>query len=231
MSNSLAIPYVVGQWVRGEKFYGRQAQIAEILDGPRNCLWLLGTRRVGKTSVLKQLELLTAEPSERGYLPLFWDLQGAEEPDELHLDFNDALLDAEERLDRVGIALRDVEAEDLFTSLARLCRQLRSRRLKLLLLCDEVEELIHLQQKEPALLRKLRRAMQSREDIRSVLASTIRLWVLAERDEDTSPFLHGFTPPLYLPSLADKEARELVHQVGLPLATRPLLDDEIVDEI
>ena len=30
--------------------------IGEILDGPRNGLWLLGTRRVGKTSLLKQLE-------------------------------------------------------------------------------------------------------------------------------------------------------------------------------
>ncbi|MDH3491780.1 MAG: winged helix-turn-helix domain-containing protein, partial [Gammaproteobacteria bacterium] len=27
-----AIPYVVGQWVRGDRFYGRRTQIAEILD-------------------------------------------------------------------------------------------------------------------------------------------------------------------------------------------------------
>ncbi len=46
-------PYVVGQWVRGKKFYGRPDLIQEILHGNRNWLWLLGTRRIGKTSVLK----------------------------------------------------------------------------------------------------------------------------------------------------------------------------------
>ena len=59
MSVVRANPYVVGQWVRGERFYGRRALIDEILNGPRNSLWVLGTRRIGKTSLLKQLEHLT----------------------------------------------------------------------------------------------------------------------------------------------------------------------------
>ena len=42
-----ATPFVVGQWVRGEKFYGRGHLIEEILRGPRNWIWLLGTRRGG----------------------------------------------------------------------------------------------------------------------------------------------------------------------------------------
>ena len=41
-------PYVVGQWVRGESFYGREVLIREILQGKRNCLWILGTRRIGQ---------------------------------------------------------------------------------------------------------------------------------------------------------------------------------------
>ena len=90
-----AIPYVVGQWVRGERFYGREALLEEILDGPRNSLWVMGTRRVGKTSLLKQLEQLAVESQERGYLPLFWDFQGSADPEELHLGFHDAVLDAE----------------------------------------------------------------------------------------------------------------------------------------
>ncbi|MGB6361252.1 MAG: hypothetical protein WBG64_01150, partial [Thermoanaerobaculia bacterium] len=73
MNNSPPVPYVVGQWVRGNRFYGRAAQLAEILEGPRDSFWLLGTRRVGKTSLLKQLEQLAVESPERGYLPLFWD--------------------------------------------------------------------------------------------------------------------------------------------------------------
>ena len=56
MTSLPAVPFVVGQWVRGEKFYGRHSLIEEILDGHRNWLWLLGTRRLDKTSLLKLVE-------------------------------------------------------------------------------------------------------------------------------------------------------------------------------
>ncbi|MGB3563853.1 MAG: hypothetical protein WBH75_13390, partial [Thermoanaerobaculia bacterium] len=152
MNNSPPVPYVVGQWVRGNRFYGRAAQLAEILEGPRDSFWLLGTRRVGKTSLLKQLEQLAVESPERGYLPLFWDFQGSADPEELHLGFHDAVLDAEERLAEVGVDVEKMEAGDLFASLGHLRRSLRSKGLKLLLLCDEVEELIKLQRQDPSLL-------------------------------------------------------------------------------
>jgi hypothetical protein len=226
-----AVPFVVGQWVRGERFYGRSAQISEILGGPRNCIWILGTRRIGKTSLLKQIEYMAETDSDRSYMPIFWDFQGADTPAELHLNFADALLDADERLERAGIALADIESDDLFVSIERLRRQLRSRKMRLLLLCDEVEELIELQRKNPSLLRKLRRAMQSREDMRTVLASTVRLWALANHREDTSPFLHGFTPPLYIERFADDETRSLIEQSHLDPPQRPQYGDGVVDEI
>ncbi|MDH4125667.1 MAG: winged helix-turn-helix domain-containing protein [Gammaproteobacteria bacterium] len=225
------VPFVVGQWVRGERFYGRSAQISEILDGPRNCIWLLGTRRIGKTSLLKQIEYMAETDPDRSYMPIFWDFQGADSPAELHRNFADALLDADERLERAGIALADVESDDLFVSIERLRRQLRSRKMKLLLLCDEVEELIELQRKDPSLLRKLRHAMQSREDIRTVLASTVRLWALANSREDTSPFLHGFTPPLYIQRFSDEEARSLIEQSHLAPSQQPHYADGVADGI
>ena len=63
-------PFVVGQWVHGEKFYGRRGLIEEILHGNRNWLWLLGTRRIGKTSVLKHVEWLTASRPELAMMAL-----------------------------------------------------------------------------------------------------------------------------------------------------------------
>ena len=84
-------PYVVGQWVRGDKFYGRTALIDEILHGHRNWLWLLGTRRIGKTSLLKQVEHIAAADPELDYFPLFWDFQGSHTPEELNLGFGDSL--------------------------------------------------------------------------------------------------------------------------------------------
>jgi DNA-binding winged helix-turn-helix (wHTH) protein len=225
------IPFVVGQWVRGDRFYGRRSQIHEILEGQRNCIWLLGTRRIGKTSLLKQIELIAGKSREPRYFPIFWDFQGADTAEELHLNFVDALLDTEERLERIGISLEDVEAKDLFVTLDRLRRRLRDNKLKLLLLCDEVEELINLQRKDPSLLRKLRHAMQSREDIRTVLASTIRLWTLTEQKEDTSPFLHGFAPPLYIERFSDDEARSLIEQSHLGTQERPRFADGDVEAI
>lgn len=226
-----AVPYVVGQWVRAEYFYGRQSIIDEVLGGNRNWLWLLGTRRIGKTSVLKQLEHLALIQPELGFLPVFWDLQGADRPDELHLDFADALLDSEDRLERIGVTLSEVHADDCFESLGRLRRMLISKGLRLLLLCDEVEELIQLNRQDPSLLRKLRRALHSRDGIRSVLASSSRLWQLAETDEDTSPFLDGFTPPLTLGALEDDAARQLIRQARLAEASRPEISDAEIQRI
>jgi len=225
------IPYVVGQWVRGDRFYGRAAQIAEILYGQRDLVWLLGTRRVGKTSLLKQLEFIARSIPTPKYFPLFWDFQGVDTAAELHLNFNDALLDAEERLQHFGIDADAIGADDLFVSLDRLRRSLRAKDLELLLLCDEVEVLIRLQREEPSLPSKLRHAIQSHDGIRTVLASTIRLWALAEENSDTSPFLHGFTPPVYIERLSDAEAQELVRQTHLAAGERPDIGDDVADSI
>ena len=225
------IPYVVGQWVRGDRFYGRNAQIAEILRGERDLVWLLGTRRVGKTSLLKQIELVSEIDPEPRYFAMYWDFQGVDSAAELHLNFTDALLDAEDRLQHIGIDVDEITDDDLFVALERLRRRLRSRRMQLLLLCDEVEELLGLQRADPSLLRKLRHALQSRDGIRTVLASTIRLWALAGQTEDTSPFLHGFTPPIYIDRLTDDEARSLVSQSHLPPEERPDIDGETMTGI
>lgn len=215
-------PYAVGQWVRGERFHGRAAEIAEILDGPRNGIWLLGHRAVGKTSLLKHLEYLTTGGSR--YFPLFWDLQGTAEPDDLPVDFRAALAEAEDRLAGLGIRPEEVAADDFFVSLGHLRRALRARGLTLLLLWDEAEELLHLHAQSPTFLRKLRRALQSQEGIRTVLASGPRLWKLADQRDDTSPFLHGFAPPLGLGPLRDDAARALVRE-GLIQADAGTIDE------
>jgi hypothetical protein len=215
------MPFVVGQWVRGSRFYGRRRELDEILGGPRNCLWVLGTRRVGKTSLLKQLEHLALTSPQQSWEPLFWDLQGADDATELDLTFRDALLDSEDRWAAHGIAVDDLADADLFTALGRLRRTLRASGRRLLLLLDEAEELIQIHAAEPPVLRKLRRAMQSTGDVRSVVAASPRLWALADATTGTSPFLEGFVPPLYLGPLDDADARTLVAQAQLAPEQRP----------
>lgn len=230
MGTSSAIPYVVGQWVRGDRFYGRREILLEVLEGPRESLWLLGTRRIGKTSLLKEVET-RASAADSPFVPLFWDFQGADNPAELHASFHDAVLDSEERLVCLGVDLEELDPDDLFASLSRLRRRLRSADKRLLLLCDEVEELIKLHAQDGSLLRKLRRALQSGGEIRSVLTSTLRLWALADERGDTSPFLHGFAPPLYLSTMTDDEAESLLQQEQLPEDAQPKLDPQAVIRI
>lgn len=223
-------PYVVGQWVRGERFYGRDELVRTILDGHRNCLWLLGTRRIGKTSLLKQLEsVVTAEEPPR-YFPLYWDFQGCECEDDLHEGFGDALLDSWPRLQALGIEL-DPGTDDLFLAMANLRRDLAARGLTLLLLGDEVEELVPIYDASPRFLRRLRRALQSPENVRTVFASTIRLWKLAYEEVSTSPFLNGFTPPLVIGKLDAAASRALIRQEKLPAEARPAISEDIVESI
>jgi len=223
------VPYVVGQWVRGSRFYGREAQIAEVLDGHRDSLWLLGLRRIGKTSLLRQVELEAATASRR-YFPVYWDLQGAEDPLELTESFRDALLEVEERLREEEIAIDDVASDDLVGSIKQLRRRLRDRDLVPLFLCDEAEALIVIQRRDAPLVRKLSRLLGSAEGVRTVIASTIRLLDLA-RENDTSSFLDGFTPPLFVRGLDEDAARSLVRQAKEDAGSRPRIDDEIVERV
>jgi RNA polymerase sigma factor (TIGR02999 family) len=231
MSADRGAPFVVDRWVRGEEFHGRGAQVTEILDGPRDSLWIVGTGRIGKTSLLRHVELLAERSSEADDLPLYWDLRGVDDVADLSRRFRDTLSVAEARLGRVGLEPGDLESRDLFASIGRARRRLRSRGRRLLLLCDGAEELMRLSAPEPVLLRKLRRTLQSGEDLRTVLASTPELWALTGQKADTSPFLHGFVPPLPLPPLSREEALGLLRQARLPPETRPTIDDATAERM
>ena len=90
---------------------------------------------------------------------------------------------------------------------------------------------MHINESAPRFLRRLRRALQSTENIRTVLASKIKLWDLAHEETSTSPFLHGFTPPLYVFGLEDSEARTLILQSQLPEGSRPELEETVIETI
>jgi len=211
MSVAAAVPFVIGQWVCGPRFYGRKAEIAELLGSRELWLWIAGLRRIGKTSLLKQMDYLTG--SDGRILPLFWDLQGAGGVEELGLTFTDALLDAEETMARQGIALEEVEDGDLFASLEKLAHVLKRRGTELLLLCDEADELGGLDRAVPGLAARLWQAVDGFAAARVVLASSPRL-CLAE----------PFTAPRFLGALTDEEARALLCQSQLPDAARPVFD-------
>jgi hypothetical protein len=222
--------YVVGQWVRAEGFYGRAAQLGEVLDGPRNGFWVVGTRRRGKTSFLKQLEHVATVRPERRLLPLFWDLQGVDDLDALAFSLEEAVADVEPALEEAGLSLDEIVDPDVFRMLGTLRRRLHSADRTLLLLCDEAESLKTLAAHSDAVIGRLRRALLAHDGVRTVLASGPRLWDLATGTA-TSPFLDGFLPPLYLGALKDETARALVRQRHLGDDAPPPMSDEDLEAV
>ena len=219
-SSSDRNPFVIGQWVRGEKFFGRDALITELLEGPRNAVWVAGLRRMGKTSLLREIERRATQGAATIYLPLYWDLEGAIDDATLR----ESLLAA---LDEIpgGLAVESAW-EELSTPevLRKIQKTARQQGKILLLLCDEVEALLAVAKDNPHLLARLRRVMQAGDNVRCILTATRRLARLETLDTtETSPFLHGFVPPLYLAPMNEAEIQPLLAKADFVPETQKTL--------
>ena len=70
-------PFIAGSWVRAQNFFGRTGMLREVLEGERDSVWVVGARRLGKTSLLKELEYRVQQSAQTPFVPLYWDLQGS----------------------------------------------------------------------------------------------------------------------------------------------------------
>jgi hypothetical protein len=183
---------------------------------------------MGKTSMLKQLELMTATP-ESHYVPVFWDMQGCESTRELSEELCFALLDVADRFAPFGIDVSAFEGQDALLVLRTLSRALKEQHKQLLLLVDEAEVLINIARQDPAWVGRLRRAMQDHR-VRTVMTSTKLLAELNRLNSEwtTSPFLFGFNL-VNLTRLDEAAARALVRQ--LQGDQEVLAADGVVDDI
>jgi hypothetical protein len=204
-------PFIAGSWVRGENFFGRSNILREVLEGERDSLWVVGARRLGKTSLLKELEFTVQRSAKTPFVPLYWDLQGSADARGLADSLLGSVEDSEAFRRSTDISAEDLEGlavADMLTTLVR--RTVRSG-WRLLLLVDEAEEFLPVGRADPSTLPKLRRIFQKGPEVRCVLTSTKRLARIDDRqDVATSPFLQGLIPPLYLAPLAREEALALL---------------------
>ena len=109
-------------WVHRRNHYGRERLIEYLLHSSDTALWLVGTRRMGKTSALRQVEAKAMEPARIIYVPIFWDMQGSESPQDLSNELFDALLDTAERFAPLQIDVKAFEDQDALTILRTLIR-------------------------------------------------------------------------------------------------------------
>ncbi len=215
--NAMRNPFIVGRWVTGANHYGRERLTQYLLEIHNPATWVVGTRRMGKTSLLRQLEWLTnLEDSE--LVPLFWDLQGCESAGDLAYELVFTLESVAERFVPFGVDLGALMDRPVAIILRTLSRALSRHGKRFFLLIDEAEVLIEIGQKDPAVLGQLRKAMQEPWQ-RTIITSTKLLSRLNEVEGAgiTSPFLFGFHP-VNLWSLDPMAAQALVVQAQNPVA-------------
>jgi hypothetical protein len=204
-------PFIAGSWVRGDNFFGRPTILREIMEGERDSLWVVGARRLGKTSLLKELEYRVLRSAQTDFAPLFWDLQGSGDVRGLADSLLGSVEDSESFRRATDVGVDDLEGLAVFDMLTTLLRRTVRSGWRLLLLVDEAEEFLAVARQDGPVLPRLRRIFQKGPELRIVFTSTRRLARIDERtDFDTSPFLLGFIPPLYLTPLETEDARALL---------------------
>lgn len=223
------IPYVIGQWVNGDRFYGRAALLAELSSPAVPRGWWAGLRRIGKTSLLRELDHRAASDPARRRWPLVWDFQGLTTAADLTDSFAEALLDAEEVLD----GLATVVPEDPFRALPELGRRARERGGEVWVLIDEADALLDLVTVAAPAVAQLWEAFAA-GGLRVVVVSSPRLADVG-RDPHSPRYVPGLVEtlgsPHWLGPLADDEAADLLRQNRLPAADRPQLEDAEVEAL
>lgn len=210
-------PFSAGRWVTGNNFFGRDPLIKSLLESNEACDWVVGKRRVGKTSLLRQLECLQNQNVEKWQrFGLFWDIQGSYDADGLRDSLIDALEDSQDEYPKIWDNLDfDIETYtdlDCAPLLKKLMRTLNKAELKLVLLIDEAEEFMNIGKQSPVLLGKLRKFFHSTGSVHTIISSTPRLEQFHKTIEtETSPFLHGFHA-CYLGHLTPDECEQLTQR-------------------
>ncbi len=212
-----ANPYSVGPPITdSHRFFGRQAELSRILGAvAHNHFLITGERRIGKTSLLRQLERhLRDWPSDDPHYrfwPVYFTLQGV--PQER---FFASLMRGIIRQTRSDLGLSrpsrgyddfDFE-EDLRDLIAQLDDRAAPRQARLVVCLDEVDTLMAY---PLAFREQLRALVQALEPtVRLVAAGVIAIEQEALR---TSPFYNQFAR-VELHPLSRQEAKDLIHQTA-----------------
>ena len=215
--------FTTNRWVRGEDFFGREALLETLRNRTNKATWVLGNRRVGKTSLLRQIEWVCKHDHWPDAIGLYWDLQGAASTEGLKDSFLECLEDAEEVTEELGLDIDELEAFSFSAILNKFRRKLKSRKgSRLLLLIDECEELVDVARDEPQVLNSFRKLSQGDFPLSLIMAGSWRLMELDESQTRTSPLLPDFLPPLLLGPLDWPAARALLthHQCPEEVARR-----------
>ena len=223
-------PYTVGSPTRGMHFYGRRDIAAALIDSNDHAIWLIGNRRMGKTSLMRYVEeQADARPD---VVAFYINLEASETFDDLSGCFFDDLEMAEPCLRELGLSSDQLRSKDAAEIVRMLNRAARTQGKQALLLWDEAEALIRIGEASNNALRRLHREVQRADSLRLVITATKRLEVLNDlcRSWETSAFLYSFKLH-YLGPLSLEETTALVsqRQQGGPVQATPTFVRRVYD--
>lgn len=208
MSGTRHNPFIIGDWIkRDEDFMGRADLVADFIRLQHHLIWLIGARRMGKTSLLRRVQR-QLQSGGLG-LAIFWDVSGSRTAEDLRETLLDALAAAASELAAIGLVLAQCEAEkNLLALLRRLYTQAVEARHPLVLLLDESEALMQIAAQEEALAQKLTAFFTASPRLFVIMASNhgLAAWDELDTRHLISPFLQPFMPPVYLPPWSAEEA-------------------------
>lgn len=207
-------PYVAGGPIFDEHlFYGREPLIRRILQTVHNnSLLLHGERRIGKTSLLHQVQRRLEALDDPGFEfhPVYVDLQGTPE-EKFFATLADQIFEAlsvggEDRvpaLSRAGYGHHDLVRE--LHGVLKALRERTAKQVKLVLLIDEVDEL---NAYDPRVSQSLRSLFMKRfaENLAAVVAG---VRIRREWEKETSPW-YNFFEEIEVDAIPSAEALRLV---------------------
>lgn len=206
--------------VCGDGFIGRQDLLTKLLENTSRYL-LIGTPRIGKTSVLKQVQYL----AHQRHQPAFYlSLEGVVNYNELQTSVYRHL--RREKFawfdfERISFDPRSFERDDFFDALFELDGKLGVQ--SLFLLFDEAQALVEIGQQTPAFLQKWRGALASFRNLKTIFAAFPRILQVDELIKETSPFTSGL-PIEYLFVFTAAEAEEFIMRPGIKIQSAQMAE-------
>jgi len=201
------IPYTRDA-VSGQDFYNRENLLKE-LKNPENqrCNLIIGARRIGKTSLLKELERQITDYT--GDIALYINLQLIPSQDYLPRLFI-SQCQRQAAFQSLGFYVTEFEGEkDFFKVLNALDNVLRLNDKFLFLLVDEAGKMANY---ELSFCDSLLGSFDTYSNIRWILTDSQPIYRV---DEERGGFLREFAPYIYLPRLDRNSSIDLIRQSNL----------------
>jgi len=201
MPIALLAPYETSAPVTGSRFFGRSYEIARVIGNPDSNFLVLGIRRIGKTSLLQEIQRRLEQDHEEadGKLEcVFMDCSDLTTSDEF-------IREVVRKLNPRELPRLDLQSYAFFFPdfLERMARMHKTR---ITFFLDEIDNLIMMQRGHWDLLNRLR-ASANKQVCRYVIAGFGE--AMKEANTPDSPFLN-FAQDIRLSEFSQRDAYELI---------------------